>query len=123
MRTVKIMLATIAAAIAMGALAGSAHALVTVYVWATNVNLRYSQRTRACVEYPSVSNCETVFRRVSRQNIGVHCQKRGQPISAAGYYSEWWSYVSPIGNGPTTWISNVYVRGKAHLDGVPDCTF
>jgi hypothetical protein len=123
-RVVKIMLATIAAAVTLGVLAGPAAALVNVYVWATNVNLRYSRVTGACTDFPSVFNCETVLKKVSREWVAVYCQKRGQRITDSGYSSEWWSYKASIsGYEPTTWINNVYIRGAAHLDGVPDCTF
>lgn len=100
----------------------AADRIVWVYVWATNVNVR-TGGTRACVEYPSTGNCPTIIRKVSKQEIGVYCQKRGQPVSDSGYYSEWWSYTYNGGYQPSGWVSNVYIRGKAHLDGVPDCAF
>ncbi|HEY7487298.1 MAG TPA: hypothetical protein VH912_22775 [Streptosporangiaceae bacterium] len=106
-----------------GARAPAAQQLFWVYVWATNVNVRDNTSGPNCNAYPSVDNCPGIVRKVSRQEIGVYCQKRGQPVSDSGYHSEWWSYTY---NGPhhaSGWTSNVYIRGKAHLDGVPDCTF
>jgi len=73
--------------------------------------------------YPSTTNCPTIYRKVSTQNIGVYCQKRGQPVSDSGYSSEWWSYTYNGAEQPTGWVSNVFIRGKAHLDGVPDCAW
>ncbi|KAB2340415.1 hypothetical protein [Actinomadura rudentiformis] len=104
--------------------AAPAKAEVTVYVWASNVNVRTSLAgNRACTDYPSARNCPDVVTKVSKQNIVVYCQKKGQPVSDSGYSSEWWSYMYAGYHRPTSWISNVYIRGKAHLDGVPDCTF
>jgi hypothetical protein len=101
-----------------------ANAEVTVYVWASNVNVRANRSgDRACLDYPSVGNCPDVIMKVSRQNIVVYCQKKGQPVSDSGYSSEWWSYTYTGSRGPTGWTSNVYIRGNAHLDGVPDCAF
>ncbi|MFA1547756.1 hypothetical protein [Actinomadura chokoriensis] len=100
----------------------SAQSIIWVYVWATNVNVRVGS-TAACSNYPSTTNCPTIYRKVSEQNIGVYCQKRGQPISNSGYSSEWWSYTYNGSERPTGWVSNVFIRGKAHLDGVPDCAW
>ncbi|TDB87541.1 hypothetical protein [Actinomadura sp. 7K534] len=100
----------------------SANQIVWVYVWATNVNVRRGN-TGACTDYPSTGNCPIIIRKVSKQEIGVYCQKRGQPVSDSGYSSEWWSYVYNGAYQPSGFVSNVYIRGKAHLDGVPDCTW
>jgi hypothetical protein len=101
----------------------AASPIVWVYVWATNVNVRDNTSGPNCNAYPSAANCPGIVRKVSQEEIGVYCQKRGQPVSDSGYSSEWWSYTY---NGPyraSGWTSNVYIRGNAHLDGVPDCTF
>jgi hypothetical protein len=106
-----------------GARAAAAYPIVWVYVWATNVNVRDNTSGPNCNAYPSAANCPGIVRKVSQQEIGVYCQKRGQPVSDSGYSSEWWSYTY---NGPykaSGWTSNVYIRGNAHLDGIPDCTF
>jgi hypothetical protein len=103
--------------------AAAAQPIIWVYVWATNVNVRDNTSGPNCNAYPSAGNCPGIVRKVSREEIGVYCQKRGQPVSDSGYYSEWWSYTY---NGPyraSGWTSNVYIRGNAHLDGVPDCAF
>jgi hypothetical protein len=107
----------------VGARGAAVQQIHWVYVWATNVNIRDNTSGPNCNAYPSPSNCPGIVRTVSRQEIGVYCQKRGQPVSDSGYYSEWWSYTY---NGPyraSGWTSNVYIRGEAHLVGVPDCTF
>ncbi|GAA0595440.1 hypothetical protein [Actinomadura livida] len=100
----------------------AADRIVWVYVWATNVNVRRGN-TGACTDYPSTGNCPIIIRKVSKQEIGVYCQKRGQMVSDSGYSSEWWSYTYNGGDQPSGFVSNVYIRGKAHLDGVPDCAW
>lgn len=120
------MLAAAAVAITMVASTSAAQAQSRTYrvsVWASNVNVRDNTSSPACNQYPSVSNCWRVLFKVSKQDILVYCQKRGQPVTDSGYHSEWWSYVVTRPGLPSGWISNVYIRGKAHLDGVPDCTF
>ncbi|RKS76269.1 hypothetical protein BZB76_1620 [Actinomadura pelletieri DSM 43383] len=90
-----------------------------VYVWASNVNIRWNPGD-ACDDYPSVANCARIVRKVSRQEIAVYCQKRGQLVREGGYSSEWWSYADNP-HAPAGYLSNVYIRGKAKLDGVPVC--
>jgi hypothetical protein len=73
-----------------GARTAAAYPLVTVYVWATNVNVRDNTSGPNCNAYPSAANCPGIVRKVSQENITVYCQKRGQPVSDSGYHSEWW---------------------------------
>ena len=106
-----------------GAVQKPAEQWITEYVWATNVNVRDETSGPNCYHYPSIANCPGIVRTVSKENITVTCQKRGQLITDSGYSSEWWSYTLNGSYRPSGWTSNVYIRGNAHLDGVPDCAW
>ncbi|MEV7415272.1 NlpC/P60 family protein [Streptomyces sp. NPDC089919] len=49
--------------------------------------------------------------------VRVQCQKHAQTVTAEGYTNDAWSYLPEYG----AWITNIYIRGGAWLDGVPTC--
>ncbi|WP_406358024.1 NlpC/P60 family protein [Streptomyces sp. NBC_01635] len=49
--------------------------------------------------------------------IRVHCQKHAEPVTAEGYTNDVWSYLPDY----KAWVTNIYIKGAAWLDGVPDC--
>ncbi|WP_327732591.1 NlpC/P60 family protein [Streptomyces nojiriensis] len=49
--------------------------------------------------------------------VRVECQKHAQPVTAEGYTNDAWSYLPEYGS----WITNIYIKGAAWLDGVPTC--
>ncbi|WP_411102523.1 NlpC/P60 family protein [Streptomyces sp. cmx-4-9] len=49
--------------------------------------------------------------------IRVACQKHAESVTSDGYTNDAWSYLPDYG----AWVSNIYVRGPAWLDGVPAC--
>ncbi|MFD5411881.1 C40 family peptidase [Streptomyces nojiriensis] len=49
--------------------------------------------------------------------VRVECQKHAQPVTAEGYTNDVWSYLPEYGS----WITNIYIKGAAWLDGVPTC--
>ncbi|MFI5804723.1 NlpC/P60 family protein [Streptomyces sp. NPDC051561] len=49
--------------------------------------------------------------------IRVECQKRAQPVTAEGITNDAWSYLPDH----KSWITNIYVKGAAWLEGVPTC--
>ncbi|MCC5033606.1 hypothetical protein DMH02_010325 [Streptomyces sp. WAC 00631] len=105
-------------AAAPSASAAPERADVSVYVWATNVNVRNSYSS-TCDNYPSRANCATVTR-VSATWVNAWCQTPGETINDSGYSSRWWTFLQAP-NGTWGWVSNVYIRGEAHLSNVPDC--
>ncbi|MFF0108058.1 NlpC/P60 family protein [Streptomyces hirsutus] len=49
--------------------------------------------------------------------IRVHCQKHAEPVTSEGYTNDVWSYLPDY----KAWVTNIYIKGAAWLDGVPDC--
>ncbi|WP_329106707.1 C40 family peptidase [Streptomyces sp. NBC_01439] len=49
--------------------------------------------------------------------VRVDCQKHAQSVTAEGYTNDAWSYLPEYGS----WITNIYIKGAAWLDGVPTC--
>ncbi|MFC1228654.1 MULTISPECIES: NlpC/P60 family protein [Streptomyces] len=49
--------------------------------------------------------------------IRVHCQKHAEPVNAEDYTNDVWSYLPDY----KAWVTNIYIKGAAWLDGVPDC--
>ncbi|MEU9731424.1 NlpC/P60 family protein [Streptomyces sp. NPDC048002] len=49
--------------------------------------------------------------------IRVHCQKHAEWVSAEGYENDVWSYLPDY----RAWVTNIYIKGPAWLEGVPDC--
>ncbi|MBT3154278.1 C40 family peptidase [Streptomyces sp. CHD11] len=49
--------------------------------------------------------------------IRVQCQKHAEEVTSDGYTNDVWSYLPDY----RAWVTNIYIRGAAWLDGVPDC--
>jgi hypothetical protein len=89
-----------------------------VTVWATSVNVR--RGGNACNNNPSIKNCPTVTARVNPGSYPALCQQSGQTIKASGYSSKWWTWITTR-SGAAGFVSNVYLKGPAHLNNVPNC--
>ncbi|MFE9483869.1 C40 family peptidase [Streptomyces spororaveus] len=50
-------------------------------------------------------------------SVRVECQKHAETVTADGYTNDAWSYLPEYGS----WITNIYIKGAAWLDGVPTC--
>ena len=48
--------------------------------------------------------------------VNVVCQKHAQEVTAEGYTNDAWSKLTD-----GSWMTNIYIKGPAWLDGVPDC--
>lgn len=115
-RTTRLRRMAVAGAAAVGAVAslvGAAPAqaaanATTVYVWATDVNMR-SCNLFSCPTYGSV--------KVSRMNVTAFCQQRGDVVRDGAYVNDWWLLVDA--GGPKGWISAVYVRGGSNWGEIP----
>jgi len=77
-------------------------------VWAANVNVRQDTTTSSAV----------VTTIPAPTTVAIKCQWHGTPVTDQGYTNDGWSYL-PDYNG---WISNIYIKGTAWLDGIPECT-
>jgi hypothetical protein len=93
---------------------------VSVYVWATNVNVRYGD-SGTCFSYPSTQNCTPVTT-ISTQYVTDDCQIQGETVHADGYTNNWWSWIE-TSSGYHGWVSNIFIRGGQKISGVPDCVF
>ncbi|URN15912.1 MULTISPECIES: C40 family peptidase [Streptomyces] len=51
--------------------------------------------------------------------IRVQCQKHAEEVTSEGYTNDAWSYLPDY----RAWVTNIYIKGPAWLDGVPTCTF
>ncbi|AVZ76918.1 hypothetical protein SLUN_36780 [Streptomyces lunaelactis] len=51
--------------------------------------------------------------------IRVECQKHAELVTSDGYTNDAWSYLPDY----KAWVTNIYIKGPAWLDGVPTCTF
>ncbi|MEU9233884.1 C40 family peptidase [Streptomyces subrutilus] len=49
--------------------------------------------------------------------VRIDCQKHAEPVTAEGYTNDAWSYLPEYGS----WITNIYIKGPAWLDGVRTC--
>ncbi|MFF8633270.1 C40 family peptidase [Streptomyces pilosus] len=49
--------------------------------------------------------------------VRVHCQKHAEWVTSEGYTNDVWSYLPDY----KAWVTNIYIKGPAWLDGVPDC--
>ncbi|WP_329389845.1 NlpC/P60 family protein [Streptomyces sp. NBC_01351] len=49
--------------------------------------------------------------------VRVDCQKHAEPVTAEGYTNDAWSYLPEY----EAWITNIYIKGAAWLDGVRTC--
>ncbi|MFF3019041.1 C40 family peptidase [Streptomyces sp. NPDC057939] len=50
-------------------------------------------------------------------SVRVDCQKHAETVTAEGYTNDAWSYLPEY----RAWITNIYLKGPAWLDGVPTC--
>ncbi|CAL9315958.1 MULTISPECIES: peptidase M23 [unclassified Streptomyces] len=97
-----------AATLVTAAPAQAAANATTVYVWATDVNMR-SCNSFSCPTYGSI--------KVSRMNVTAFCQNRGDVVRDGAYVNDWWLLVDA--GGPKGWISAVYVRGGSNWGPIP----
>ncbi|PWI14915.1 hypothetical protein DI272_12645 [Streptomyces sp. Act143] len=75
--------------------------------WGTDVNVRSA---------PALSgSVVTTF--AGPTAITIKCQKHGESVTAEGYTNDAWSYLPDYGG----WVNNIFVQGKAWLDGIPAC--
>lgn len=100
----------------------SAAALTSIYIWATNVNVRHDGQDADCVFYPSRASCPTVVATVSRTAAKGHCQREGETIRDSGYSNRWWTLVE-LADGKIGWVNNIYIQGGEKIAGVPDCSW
>ncbi|MFF5448754.1 C40 family peptidase [Streptomyces sp. NPDC012888] len=49
--------------------------------------------------------------------VRVQCQKHAETVTADGYTNDAWSYLPEY----RAWITNIYIKGPAWLEGVPTC--
>ncbi|MEZ0110524.1 cell wall-associated NlpC family hydrolase [Catenulispora sp. EB89] len=76
--------------------------------WGTNVNLHSHPRT----------DSSTVTTLAGPTTVQIGCQKHAGAVTAEGVSNDAWSYLPAY----KAWVSNIYVKGGAWLDGVIDCT-
>ncbi|MGW1541919.1 peptidase M23 [Streptomyces sp. NPDC002309] len=96
--------------------------LTSIYIWATNVNVRHDGQDADCVFYPSRGSCPTVVATVSRTAAKGHCQREGETIHDSGYSNRWWTLVE-LADGKVGWVNNIYIQGGEKIAGVPDCSW
>ncbi|WP_370148036.1 cutinase family protein [Streptacidiphilus sp. EB129] len=77
-------------------------------MWATDVHVRTSPTTQAAIT-ATLPSPTTVY---------VSCQEHADPVTAGGVTNDVWSYL-PAQHG---WISNVFLKGPAWLQGVDQCS-
>ncbi|MEU4038948.1 NlpC/P60 family protein [Streptomyces collinus] len=65
---------------------------------------------------PSVS-AGRVYAFPGSTSIRVECQKHAEVVTADGYTNDAWSYLPDY----KAWMTNIYIKGPAWLDGVPTC--
>ncbi|WP_405419803.1 peptidase M23 [Streptomyces erythrochromogenes] len=98
----------------------SALAAQSVYIWASNVNVRYDGADADCVHYPSRASCVKIVATVSRTAAEGMCQHPGEEIVDSGYRNRWWTLLK-LPNGTIGWVNNIYIQGGEKIAGVPDC--
>ncbi|WP_200301128.1 NlpC/P60 family protein [Streptomyces adelaidensis] len=49
--------------------------------------------------------------------IRVECQKHAELVTSDGYTNDVWSYLPDY----KAWMTNIYIKGPAWLEGVPEC--
>lgn len=49
--------------------------------------------------------------------IRVECQKHAESVTSDGYTNDVWSYLPDY----KAWVTNIYIKGPAWLEGVPEC--
>ncbi|MFJ2598426.1 peptidase M23 [Streptomyces erythrochromogenes] len=107
------------AAVASPASSASA-AATSVYIWASNVNVRYDGADADCVHYPSRASCVKIVATVSRTRAEGMCQHPGEEIVDSGYRNRWWTLLK-LPDGTIGWVNNIYIQGGEKIAGVPDC--
>lgn len=95
-------------------------AATSVYIWATNVNVRYDGADADCVHYPSRGSCVKIVATVSRTTAEGMCQHPGEEIVDSGYRNRWWTLLK-LPDGTIGWVNNIYIQGGEKIAGVPDC--
>ncbi|MFE1897859.1 C40 family peptidase [Streptomyces yangpuensis] len=65
---------------------------------------------------PSTTS-ERVHKFPGPTTVRIECQKHAEPVTAEGYTNDAWSYLPEYG----AWITNIYIKGPAWLDGVRTC--
>lgn len=75
--------------------------------WGSQVTLHGgpSRQTQAVEQLPGSST------------VRIDCQAHGETVTADGYTNDGWAHDAER----NAWISNIYVRGGAWLEGVPEC--
>ncbi|MFD3873007.1 C40 family peptidase [Streptomyces sp. NPDC058623] len=59
-----------------------------------------------------------VHRFAGPTSVRVECQKHAELVTSDGYTNDAWSYLPEY----RAWITNIYLKGPAWLDGVPTCS-
>lgn len=85
-----------------GTVTGSIH-----QTWGTDVWTKEAPSTRAARVYAFPFST----------TVRVGCQAHAETVTSDGYTNDAWSYLPDIG----AWVTNIYIRGPAWLDGVPEC--
>ncbi|MDT0566926.1 NlpC/P60 family protein [Streptomyces sp. DSM 3412] len=85
-----------------GAVTGHIH-----QTWGTGVWTKAEPRLAA----------ERVYAFPYSTTIRVHCQKHAEKVTSDGYTNDVWSYLPDY----KAWVTNIYIKGAAWLEGVPDC--
>jgi len=89
-----------------------------VYIYAENVHIRDADGP--CFSSPS-TECP-VIGSVTRAYCDASCQLQGELIEVKPYPpNDWWSLVQCPGVPKRGWVTNLYIRGPAKLEGVPKC--
>ena len=77
--------------------------------WGTGVWTKAEPSTRAA----------RVYAFPGPTTIRVQCQKHAELVTSDGYTNDAWSYLPDY----KAWVTNIYIKGPAWLEGVPTCTF
>lgn len=85
-----------------GAVTGHIH-----QTWGTGVWTKAEPSTRAARVYAFPG--PTIIR--------VECQKHAEWVTSDGYTNDAWSYLPDY----KAWVTNIYIKGPAWLEGVPEC--
>ncbi|MEU1520082.1 NlpC/P60 family protein [Streptomyces sp. NPDC005811] len=75
--------------------------------WGTGVWTKAEPSTRA----------RRVYAFPDSTTIRVECQKHAERVTSDGYTNDAWSYLPDY----KAWMSNIYIKGPAWLEGVPTC--
>lgn len=85
-----------------GAVTGHIH-----QTWGTGVWTKAEPSTRAA----------RVYAFPGPTTIRVECQKHAEWVTSDGYTNDAWSYLPDY----KAWVTNIYIKGPAWLEGVPEC--